>query len=134
MVQAIGSMVNEKSNREIASELNISITSVKDIRRKYNANRSKADEVKIRSRTRIQLVRSERRRAIFGFDQNTNLKVFTNKERNALKYCLRRKKYKFLARGDTIAYYDQETIRTPTYEEKGIKLGLKFHPLETQCS
>lgn len=130
LISRIEGMFATKSNNEIANELNISVCTVKKILKENNFVRTYDDKYKVRSRTRIDLIKSERRRAIFGLDQRTELKVFTNRERNSLKYRLRRKKYKFLNRGDTIAYYDDETQRKSAYEERGYKLGLKFKPLE----
>lgn len=132
LISRIGEMYAAKSNNEIAEELQISVWAVKKVLKENNFVRSHDDKCKVRSRTRTELVKAERRRAIFGFDQKTDIKVFTNRERNSLKYRLRRKGYRFLSRGDTTAYYDDGTERIPVYEERGNKLGLKFRPLEVQ--
>lgn len=125
-------MIKDHSNCEIADKLRISLSTVKRIIKDNNFFRTREDKEFIRSRTRRALIRAERRRAIFGLDQKTEIKVFTNRERNSLKYCLRRRNYLFLQRGDNIAYFDARTQRHPTYEERGRKLGLKFKPIETQ--
>ncbi len=132
LIADVEELVKDFSNCEIATRLKISLSTVKRIIRDNHLGRSKEEKNAIRSRTRNDLIRAERRRAIFGLDQKTEIKVFTNKERNTLKYCLKRKKYVFLARGDTTAYYDSATSRHPPYEERGRKLGLKFKPLELQ--
>ncbi len=103
---------------------------MKKIIKENNLDRTKTDMEEIRSRTRRDLIRAERRRAIFGLEQKTGIKVFTNRERNTLKYCLTRRKYVFLRRGDTTAYFDDNTNRYTPYEERGRKLGLKFKPIE----
>ncbi len=132
LIASIKEMIQNYSNFEIAEKLKISLSSVRRIIKDNHFSRSKEEKDAIRSRTRKDLVRAERRRAIFGFDQKTDIKVFTNRERNTLKYCLKRKHYVFLTRGDTTAYYDESTTRHPPYEERGRKLGLKFKPLELQ--
>lgn len=128
----IAEMIKDYSYCEIADRLKVSLSTVKRIIRFNNLKRTREDEANIRARTRRELVRAERRRAIFGLDQKTDIKVFTNRERNALKYCLKRRKYIFLRRGDNTAYFDTSTNRYPPYEERGRKLGLKFKPLEIQ--
>ena len=130
-IERILALRSEFSNSEIAEKLSLSISTVKRIVKAQGCSRTQEEAVKIRSRTRKSLIRGERRRAIFGFDQKTGIKVFTNRDRNMLKYCLRRRNYIFLSRGATIAYYDRDTSRYPPYEEKGLKLGLKFLQLET---
>lgn len=131
LVADIANMIKEYSYCEIASNLKVSLSTVKRIIRENHLDRSKTDMEAIRSRTRKDLIRAERRRAIFGFDQKTDIKVFTNRERNSLKYCLKRKRYIFLRRGDNTAYFDESTNRHPPYEERGSKLGIKFKPIET---
>ena len=125
-------LMQEYSNFEIAEKLKVSLSTVKRILRENGFIRTKEEIESIRRRTRKELVRAERRRAIFGLDQKTEIKVFTNRERNSLKYCLKRKRYRFLKRGDTTAYYDEQTCRHPPYEERGRKLGLRFKQLENQ--
>lgn len=131
LASQIKSLYKYHSNSEIASKLDVSLSTVKRIMKENNLDRTKTDLEVIRSRTRKDLIRAERRRAIFGLDQKTEIKVFTNRERNSLKYCLKRRKYRFLGRGDNTAYFDETTNRYPPYEERGSKLGLKFKPIET---
>ncbi len=131
IIAQIKVMIKDFSNCEIAEKLRISLSSVKRIIKDHNLDRSKTDMEAIRSRTRRNLIRAERRRAIFGLDQKTGIKVFTNRERNSLKYCLKRKRYVFKARGDNTAYYNENTNRYLPYEERGNKLGIKFKPIET---
>lgn len=132
IINQVRTMMRDFSNSEIAKKLNISLSTVKRIIKDNGILRSREEKESIRSRSRKDLIRAERRRAIFGFDQKTDLKVFTNRERNSLKYCLRRKRYRFLKRGDNTAYYDSQTERHPPYEERGIKLGIKFIEMEPQ--
>lgn len=128
------SLINDHSVSEIASIVKVSHTTVHRVIRKYGIKRNSESEASVRSRIRKGLVRDERRRALFGFDQHTKIKVFHNRECAKLKYCLKRRSYIFLKRGDKIAYYDSTTNRHPGYEKKGLTLGLKFFPINQQIS
>lgn len=131
LAEKVSLLIKDNSNSEIAGRLRVSVTTVKRIIRENRLTRTKEELENIRSRTRKELIRAERRRAIFGLDQKTDIKVFTNRERNSLKYCLKRRKYLFLKRGETTAYYNEQTNRYPPYEERGRKLGIKFKRIET---
>ena len=122
----------ELSYSEISEKLSLSTSTIKRILKENQGKRTKEETKAIRSRTRKKLIHAERRRAIFGLDQKTDIKVFTNKERNVLKYCLKRRRYIFLRRGENIAYYNEQTNRDPIYEERGCKLGIKFKQIENQ--
>lgn len=122
-------LLNSHSNSEIAEKLKVSLSTIKRVIRENGLRRSRTDQESIRSRKRKELIRAERRRAIFGLDQKTDIKVFTNRERNNLKYCLKRRNYLFLHRGDNTAYFDENTNRFPPYEERGKKLGIRFKQL-----
>lgn len=115
-----------RSISEVAKEVGCSGSTVSTVIREAGVVRSAADKAAIRSRVRSEYVRAERRRAIFGLDQKSSLKVFSNRDRAILKYCLKRKGYIFVERGDTTAYFDADTRRDRAYEEKGRKLGLRF--------
>lgn len=114
---------------ETAGMVGCGVSSVKKVMRDNNIVRTAKVKSAIRSRVRSEYVRAERRRAIFGLDQRTNLKVFSNKDRIILRYCLKRKGYVFKERGGNTAYYSEETSRDRRYEEKGIKLGLRFQQI-----
>lgn len=131
LAEKVSLLIKDNSNSEIAGRLKVSVTTVKRVISEYRLSRTKEELETIRSRTRKDLIRAERRRAIFGLDQKTDIKVFTNRERNSLKYCLKRRKYLFLYRGATTAYYDEQTNRYPPYEERGRKLGIRFIKFET---
>ncbi|WP_286145282.1 DNA-binding protein [Bacteroides caecimuris] len=126
----IADLVKTKSLSEVAKTVGCSVSSVSKVIKDGGIVRSRVELSSIRSRVRTDLIRKERRRAIFGLDQNTDIKVFFNKERNVLKYCLKRKGYRFLQRGVNIAYYAEDTKRDDIYEEKGRKLGIRFLPYE----
>lgn len=129
-VGRIRELYHTMSDSQIAEHVGCSRRTVVLIRSRYGMTRTRDEFNAIRSEIRKNLIRAERRRSIFGFDQQTNLKVFSNRERNSLKYRLKRKKYRFVGRGNNQVYYDSETIRDENYELKGIKLGLKFESIE----
>lgn len=126
--QMIIDLIRQKSISEVASIVGCSTTTVSKIIKENGIVRTSEEKASIRSNTRSRLVRAERRRAIFGLDQKSNLKVFSNKERAIIKYCLKRKGYRFPFRGVNTAYYDSETIRDKRYEDKGKKVGIRFIP------
>lgn len=119
----------DHSVAEIAKITGISKSHIWRILKDSEYVHSSGNSVSIRSRVRKQYVRDDRRRALFGLDQKSNLKVFSNKDRITLRYCLKRKGYIFMGRGANIAYYNEQTIRDNGYEEKGLKLGLRFQAM-----
>lgn len=129
IILQISNMIEEYSYSEIAARLHLHVASVKSNVKKYNITRSKEATAGIRSRIRKNMIKSERRRALFGFDQHTNLKVFTNPERMRLKLYLKRYNYIIRSRGSMVVYYNENTKRVRDYEERGRKVGLKFEQL-----
>lgn len=111
---------------EVAATVRLSISTVRRIAARHGFVRSKKDEQSLRSRIRTNLVRQERRRAIFGLDQKTNLKVFSNKMRASLKFRLKRKGYVLLPKNNNV-YFNEYTLRNDKYETQGRKLGLRFY-------
>lgn len=131
MVETVREMIDEHSCAEIASKLNVSVRSVNNILKRHDIKRSKDAESAMRSRIRKNLVKGERRRAIFGLEQHTNLKVFMNPERRRLKLYLKRMNYQIPSRGSMTVYYDDNTQRVDDLEERGRKVGLSFEKRET---
>lgn len=129
-IESIRELYHTMSDPQIAEKLGCSTRSVLSVRHSFGMHRTKEESSGIRSRNRIMQVKAERRRAIFGLDQKTCLKVFSNRERNILKSRLKRKNYLMPTRGGTIVYFDENTIRNEEYENKGVKLGLSFMSLE----
>lgn len=117
------------STAEIAKMFGCTSRAIEYVLKENGLFQNSSDSAAIRSRVRRQNVRDDRRRALFGLDQKTNLKVFSNKDRIILRYCLKRKGYIFMGRGANTAYYNTDTIRDNAYEEKGIKLGLRFQAM-----
>ncbi len=126
IIDKIKVMIKSHSIKEVALEVGCCSKTVWKILRSNNIKRSNMEKAAIRSRIRKNIIRAERRRAIFGLDQKSNIKVFSNKERNSLKYCMKRKGYKFPERGVNKAYITSNTKRQKDYEERGRKLGIIF--------
>lgn len=125
----IAELRKDHSVLEIASIIGCSVRTINYVLSRTYVTHTNDDSANIRSRVRKQIVKDERRRALFGLDQRSSVKVFSNKERIILRYCLKRKGYLFMSRGSNVAYFDSSTIRDYEYEEKGVKLGLKFQPV-----
>lgn len=117
------------SASEIAAMVGCSSRLIEYVLRSKGVVQNREDSAAIRSRVRSKYVRDDRRRALFGLDQKSNLKVFSNKDKITLRYCLKRKGYIFIGRGSNVAYYNSSTIRDNAYEEKGLKLGLQFQSM-----
>lgn len=104
---------------KIAKELGLSSS-----RQRTNENIRKA---------RIETIKSERRRVMFGLDQRTNLKVVCNKSKLNLRQKMRQHGY-IAAIGSNTIYYTDDTERHPIRERNGERLGFKFKPLPAQCA
>lgn len=122
---------NNLSYAEMAERLNMSRNGVWKIAKELGLIRTDEQKKAILSRKRIELVKAERRRVIWGIDQKTDLKVVCNRPRLSLKQKLRQCGY-IVTPGDNIIYYDKDLRRRPRREANGIKLGLKFMPLSTE--
>lgn len=132
MIDIVKEMMSSHSNSEIAEHLHISICSVKNIISENKWKRSKEDAFNIRSRVRKNLIRAEKRRTLFGLEQKTNLKVFSNPERLRLRRYFRRLNYIIRSRGAMTICYDDSTRRSSVFEERGRKVGLSFMKLESE--
>ena len=101
---------DNRSYAEMAGDLGVSRTTVSRMARKLGLSRSKAKGYAMSSRVRNELVRRERRRAVFGLDPLTRLKVnITGVHRNIL-------------------YFTEATCRKARLEAKATRLGLSFLP------
>lgn len=127
-VRNVKTLIGDYTNGEIATALGISLASVKRIIVQFSLSRTPEQNKSIRSRIRSKMISSERRRVLFGLDQHTNLKVFSNRERNMLRGMLRKLGY-IVKRNDMLILYDRCTRRNVTYEMRGAKLGLSFAKL-----
>lgn len=103
------------------------------IARELGLSRTPEQKRAIKSRLRKELIRSERRRAVFGLEPRTNIKVGSDIRKIRLRGNLKRHGYIVDDDGITFYYY-AGLCRRPIREEHGRKLGFKFMPLPTACA
>ena len=84
---------DNRSYAEIADDLGVSRTTVSRMARKLGLSRSKAQGYEISSRVRREMVRRERRRAIFGLDPLTRIKVISHRAKVRIRSRLKAKGY-----------------------------------------
>lgn len=121
------------SYREMAVRTGLCKNTIYLIARELGLSRTPEQKSAIKSRLREELIRSERRRALFGLEPRTNIKVGSDTRKIRLRGNLKRHGY--LADDDgTTFYYYAGLRRHPVREEHGRKLGFKFLPLPTACA
>ena len=116
-----------RSYAEIADDLGVSRTTVSRMARKLGLNRSKAQGYEISSRVRREMVRRERRRAIFGLDPLTRIKVISHRAKVRIRSRLKAKGY-ITGVHRNILYFTEATCRKERLEAKAARLGLAFQP------
>jgi len=114
----IRSHFEERSFTEIARELGITRHSVSRIA-------GKLDQVS--SRVRMEMIRRERRRVIFGLDPVTRIKVISHRAKVRLRSRLKSKGY-VISGHKNVMYFTDHTQRKEKLENKATKLGLTFQP------
>ena len=113
---------DNRSYAEMAGDLGVSRTTVGRMARKLGLSRSKAHGYEISSR-----VRRERRRAIFGLDPLTRLKVISHRAKVRIRSRLKAKGY-ITGVHRNILYFTCDTCRKARLEAKAARLGLSFQP------
>lgn len=119
----------DHSVSEISKITGVSDRTIFRIAREWNLYRTPDQEKKIRSERRKSLIKEERRRVIFGQEQKTELKVFSNKRKHALKYKLKRIGYLSGKQNRNLLFYTDSVTRNLDYETQGKKLGLTFEKI-----
>ena len=115
---------DNRSYAEMAGDLGVSRTTVSRMARKLGLNRSKAEGYAMSSRVRFEMVRRERRRAIFGLDPLTRIKVISHR---AIRSRLKAKGY-VTGVHRNILYFTEATCRKARLEAKAARFGLAFLP------
>lgn len=115
------------SYTEMARDLGVSRTTVSRMAHKLGLNRSKAEGYEISSRVRREMVRRERRRAIFGLDPLTRIKVISHRAKVRIRYRLKAKGY-VTGVHRNILYFTEATCRKARLEAKAARFGLAFLP------
>lgn len=127
MIQHVQQHFHEHSVREIADELGISSSSVNRIKNKLGLRKTVQQKRDMHSRVRSEIIRRERRRAIFGLNPITRIKVVTNRARIQLRCKLKSLGY-IVSRTSNVLYYTAGLERRDILEANGQKLGLSFLP------
>ena len=118
---------DNRSYAEMAGDLGVSRTTVSRMARKLGLSRSKAQGYEISSRVRREMVRRERRRAIFGLDPLTQLKVISHRAKVRIRSRLKAKGY-ITGVHRNILYFTEATCRKARLEARAARLGLAFRP------
>ena len=121
------------SYQEMAERTGLHRETIRIIARELGLERTPEQLRKIRSRRRKELSQKERRRIIFGLDQETNIKVVSNYQKIRLRGSLKRLGYILGTDGHTFYYYPG-LRRHPIKESNGRALGFTFLPLPTACT
>lgn len=119
---------------EMAEELGITKMSVSRIASKLGLKRTKTESYQVASRIRGEMIRRERRRVIFGLEPVTQIKVVSNRAKVRLRSRLKSKGYIVgVGAEHNVLFYTDCIQRKNHLESRGMKLGLRFHPLPTTC-
>lgn len=113
------------SAADISLKTGISKRTIFRILREWNIYRDSAKSSIIRSQKRKKIIDDERRRVIFGENQKTSIKVFSNRKRHSLIYRLKRVGY-IKSPVKNKLFYNEATTRNMDYEDLGKRLGLSF--------
>lgn len=119
---------NEQSFAEIGNALGISKWSVARIAAELGLKRNRAVNSSVASRVRVDTIKRERRRILFGLSPITRLKVVCNRPRIRLRSRMKSKGY-IVSRGENTVYYTSDVIRNESQEQRGRALGLRILPL-----
>ena len=113
---------DNRSYAEMAGDLGVS-----RMARKLGLSRSKEMGYAMSSRVRNELVRRERRRAIFGLDPLTRLKVISHRAKVRIRSRLKANGY-ITGVHRNILYFTEATCRKARLEANATRLGLSFLP------
>lgn len=122
---------HEFSVKEMAKDLGMSRSGLNRIAAALGLKRTKEEYRTLLSRIRSEQIKRERRRAIFGLEPITNIKVITNRAKIQLRCKLKAIGY-IVGKEHNIMYYSDELERRDTLETNGLKLGLHFLPLPVE--
>lgn len=120
---------HEHSIRNMALDLGISRSTVSRIVTRLGLKRSREEIAEIQANARNGMIKREKRRALFGLDPITRIKVVTNRARIQLRCKLKSLGY-IVGTGEekNVMYYTDSLERRGVLETNGLKLGLDFRP------
>lgn len=119
---------HERSFSEMAESLGISKTTVWRTASRLGLERTDEQHRYILSRTRREMIRRERRRAVFGLEPLTRIKVVTDRARVKLRSLLKSKGYVVDGGERNTLYFTAGTERRERLERRGERHGLRFLP------
>jgi transposase len=124
---------NNLTYKEMAKRTGLTVaTSIENIVRELGLKRSREQLITNISKGRQETNRKERARIIYGLDQKTKLKFFSNKSKIRLRGKLKKLGY-IVKKGDSTFYYTDDLQRNPRLEENGKAFRFKFMPLPEMC-
>lgn len=127
MLRTLAELYPMETNAFTASVLQVGETAVKEKARELGLKRSKPESYQVSSRVRMEMIRRERRRVIFGLDPVTRIKVISHRAKVRLRSRLKSKGY-VISGHKNVMYFTDHTQRKEKLENKATKLGLTFQP------
>lgn len=125
LAYSIQSLLPDHSYKEISDILGISYSHVQRIIKSNSLIRTKIQETAIRSRIRTRLVKSERRKMLFGLDVTTNLKISSKISPSKFRTKFKALGYICFYNSMTL-YYDTNTSRNIDMEIEAMRTGFTF--------
>lgn len=96
----------------------------------FNKKQKKEHVAKCRAGL-VATIAREKRRVLYGFEQETKLRVVAAPRPKSNLKCNMRKKYGYIVeRGKDVIYYDSNTVRKPEIEKKAIGFGFEIRAYE----
>lgn len=123
----IVSLYPDFSIQEIAENLGIPASAVRNVARKNHLRKTSEQIKAIQSRQRNSLIKKEYARGVFGFEAKSNIRVFRNDKKSKARSRLRESGY-LVDRTSSTVYYDENTVRSSRREAFARKLGFVFLP------
>ena len=127
----IEELFGKYSYRQIAEQTHVSVRTVSRICKKLKLKLEKEDAARHRSEAQIKMIRSERRRLIFGLEQRTDRCIGYDKGRRKALELLAQHGYVTI-KGSRTAYYSDSLRRAEHIESYAKALGINIEYWETE--
>lgn len=88
-------------------------------------DKREAERIRKSAESRRATVKKERARVVWGFEQKTKLKLFTNPKKIQYRYALRQRGY-LIGRGESVAKVMPDTQRSTSVEQNARKYGIRI--------
>ena len=123
-------MFGKYSNKEIAKEAHVSERTVRRISKRLKLKLSKDERSMLISRAVTKVIKSEKRRILFGFEQRTNRFIGKDKVRTRVFRMLAEHGY-IVITGSMIAYHSASMRRYEHIEAYAVSVGFQMELWET---